>query len=411
MKNSHNIVDENTTINNVCGADIVFFRNSLHFETIENIKIDLESADRWEIGTILIPKQENKVIALDDYIDNILVNIWCEWYNHSTFIELLCDLLDNWSSNYSLYDLFFNNENFNVRSKDKKDLCEKINILLEFNVFEYKEKYKKVYEKIDEILENENKDNVSSMQLLISTKKQSAQDYNELENNYSWLRRKTMVDGILHKIESSMKDSMIQDLSQKINESKKPLTPEEQKKILMKIFGQEEVRDLRFLYCWDGWEWYSGFETEKKDNKYIFTKIWLDLIRDNERILSKYLGDNILDFWCWNWRKWKILIEAQAHKEIFGDGDKEQYYTPIDISPEILNSVRENFTTEECWEWILAFDVDWKKDSITKRLNGKNTYLFLWWTIWNFSDEDIIKILQKKFWNSSLNPIVWNYLK
>lgn len=406
MKNSHDIVEENSAINSVCGADIVFFRNNLHIETIEKIKTDLESADRWETGTILISKQENKVIALDDYIDNILANIWFEWCNHSTFIELLCDLLDNWSSNYSLYDLFFNNANFNVRSKDKKDLCEKINIILEFNVFEYKEKYNKVYEKIDEILENENKNNISSMQLLISTKKQATQDYNELNDDYSWLRRKTMVDGILHKIESSMKDSMIQDLTQQINKSKETLTPKEKEETIRKIFNNEEISDLRFLYCGEGWEWYSDFETEDEDNEYEFTKIWLNLIEENKEILTNYVKGKLFDFWCWNWRKWKILMDA--HKRIFWVN--EDRYIAMDISSNILESTRENFTEKESPEWILIFDVDWKRESVTKYINWKNTYLFVWWTIWNFSDNQIINKLQKTFWNDSLHPTTWNYL-
>ena len=87
-----------------------------------------------------------------------------------------------------------------------------------------------------------------------------------------------MVDGILHKIESSMKDSMIQDLTQQINKSKETLTPKEKEETIKKIFNNEEVSDLRFLYCGEGWEWYSGFETEDEDNEYEFTKIWLNLI-------------------------------------------------------------------------------------------------------------------------------------
>lgn len=406
MRNSNDIVGENRAINNVCGADIVFFRNNLHIETIEKIKTDLESADRWEVWTILIPKLEKKTISLDEYIDKTLADIWYEWYNHSSYIELLCDLIDDWFSNYSLYDLFFNNANFNVRSKDKKDLCEKINIILEFNVFEYKEKYNKVYEKIDEILENENKNNISSMQLLISTKKQATQDYNELNDDYSWLRRKTMVDGILHKIESSMKDSMIQDLTQQINKSKETLTPKEKEETIKKIFNNEEVSDLRFLYCGEGWEWYSGFETEDEDNEYEFTKIWLNLIEENKEILTNYVKGKLFDFWCWNWRKWKILMDA--HKRIFWVN--EDRYIAMDISSNILESTRENFTEKESPEWILIFDVDWKRESVTKYINWKNTYLFVWWTIWNFSDNQIINKLQKTFWNDSLHPTTWNYL-
>ena len=62
-----------------------------------------------------------------------------------------------------------------------------------------------------------------------------------------------------------------------------------------------------------------------------------------------------------------------AHKRIFWVN--EDRYIAMDISSNILESTRENFTEKESPEWILIFDVDWKRESVTKYINWKNTYL------------------------------------
>ncbi len=85
-------------------------------------------------------------------------------------------------------------------------------------------------------------------------------------------------------------------------------------------FWLSEEKNIQMLYSWKKLNtrlsiWDSYWTSKIKFDQWIFEHI------------QHFLGDNLLDIWCWTWRMWKKLFENK----------RKWHYTWVDVSKEMIN--------------------------------------------------------------------------
>lgn len=191
-------------------------------------------------------------------------------------------------------------------------------------------------------------------------------------------------------------------LSHNIREQEQVLTNTERDNILHNLFLKNGELDSSFLYKW---KWAELYAEISRDKSYPFIDIEVSCLKNLrykqsfKKILEK--TDFITDVWSWDWQKAVALLKWLSRKWT---------YIPEDYSREMLDiaekKVREELPQVKLW-------------SSQKLNNGKhlsqqcqnNMYLFLWWTICNMSDEEIINELKDmdNNWITSWNKILLSY--
>lgn len=181
------------------------------------------------------------------------------------------------------------------------------------------------------------------------------------------------------------------------------LTNEERDNILNDLFlWKEWALDSSFLYKWKGAELYANIS---KDKSYPFIDIEISCLenlkykRKFKKILNK--TEYITDVWSWDGQKAVALLKRTSW---------QWTYIPEDYSRQMLkiaeNKVREDLPLVKLW-------------SSQKLNNGKhlsqqcqnNMYLFLWWTICNMTDDEIVDELKNmdNSWIINWNKILLSY--
>lgn len=188
-----------------------------------------------------------------------------------------------------------------------------------------------------------------------------------------------------------------------LNHNEQILKDKERDTILCDLFlWKEWDLDSSFLYKW---KWAELYENISKDKSYPFIDIEVSCLRNLKynQSFKKTLEktDFITDVWAWDWQKAVALL---------GRTSWEGTYIPEDYSRQMLDiaerKIREELPHVKLW-------------SSQKLNNGKhltqqcqnNMYLFLWWTICNMSDEEIIKVLNDmdNNWIINWNKILLSY--
>ena len=181
------------------------------------------------------------------------------------------------------------------------------------------------------------------------------------------------------------------------------LSDKEKYKIFNDLFFWKEWElDSAFLYKW---KWAELYEKISKDENYPFIDIeisWLKELKLDKKfkeILNK--TDSITDVGCWDGQKAFALLKGLFRKWT---------YILEDYSRKMID-IAENFI-KKCLPDLNLW-------SSQKLNNGKhlsqqlsnNMYLFLWWTICNMSDEQIIDELKgmDNNWIFKWNRILLSY--
>lgn len=160
------------------------------------------------------------------------------------------------------------------------------------------------------------------------------------------------------------------------------------------------VSDTWFLYENRWWYEYGNIE-EDESYKKIYNE-WIEIFQKNRNKLQSLLPEDtvLVDFWCCEWDKAEALLD-ETWKKIT--------YLPVDVDSTYIDKAK--WKIKKLWietrEWIVN---NWKKitDPISEILNDKTTnytYFFTWWSIWNYSDETINKLLWTTF-----KPKNWNII-
>ena len=186
------------------------------------------------------------------------------------------------------------------------------------------------------------------------------------------------------------------------------LSPSERDQILKDLFEWKEWSvDSSFLYKW---KWAELYERISKDESYPFIEIEnesLEELRYNGKFVKILSNtDYITDVWCGDWQKIiAMLWTGGPYKDrpfVVWDGT----YIPEDYSWQMLDIAVENIKKRlhhvKIWDSV--------KLNSGKHLSkdfSKNMYLFLWGTICNMSDEEIVHELM----NMDNNwVIIWNHI-
>ena len=175
------------------------------------------------------------------------------------------------------------------------------------------------------------------------------------------------------------------------------LTDRERDEVLYKLFNRYTL-DSSFLYKWKWAELYEKISTDKSYPFIEIEKKILSKLRWNPKfwaILKK--TECITDVWAWDW--WKAVA-------LLWDTWWWWTYVPEDYSFDMLKIAAENVK-----KWAPWIDL-WSLNVLTngKHLPGKignNMYLFLWGTICNMLDHDILSELRNMDNNSLVS---WNYI-
>jgi len=188
-----------------------------------------------------------------------------------------------------------------------------------------------------------------------------------------------------------------------------------EEKIVEKLSDKENFKIFNDLFFWKEWEldsaflykwkWAELYEKISKDENYPFIDIeisWLKELKLNKKfkeILNK--TDSITDVGCWDGQKAFALLKGLFRKWT---------YILEDYSRKMID-IAENFI-KKCLPDLNLW-------SSQKLNNGKhlsqqlsnNMYLFLWWTICNMSDEQIIDELKgmDNNWIFKWNRILLSY--
>lgn len=181
------------------------------------------------------------------------------------------------------------------------------------------------------------------------------------------------------------------------------LSDNEKNKILYDLFFWEEWKlDSSFLYKWS---WAKLYEKIINDKSYKFIDIELSILgklswnKKFKKILEnlKY----ITDVWTWNWNKPAKLL---------GQTNRDWTLILEDVSAEMLdiakNTIQNNAKHIKLWNSQILNT----QQHLTSVLD-KNMFMFLWWTICNMSDEQIINELKNmdNNWIFTWNKILLSY--
>lgn len=187
------------------------------------------------------------------------------------------------------------------------------------------------------------------------------------------------------------------------NEINSILTNQERDQILYSLFLWKDWKvDSSFLYKW---KWAELYEKISKDKTYPFIDTEIETLKElkkNKKFIkilkkTKY----ITDVWSWDWQKAVTLLTWTNW-----DGT----YIAEDYSRQMLEIAENNikakapriklWSSQKLNNWI----------HLSQRYQD-NMYLFLWWTVCNMSDEEIIKELEgmDNSWIIAWNNILLSY--
>ena len=183
------------------------------------------------------------------------------------------------------------------------------------------------------------------------------------------------------------------------------LSPNERDQILKDLFEWREwAVDSSFLYKW---KWAELYERISKDESYPFIEIEnesLEELRYNDdfrKILEK--TDYITDVGCGDWQKIIAMLWSGGPYKDRPFIPWEGTYVPEDYSWQMIDIAVKNIK-----EWLSHVKIwDTVRLNTGKHLSqnfSKNMYLFLWGTVCNMSDEEIIHELKNMI--SKHNSIV-----
>ena len=169
------------------------------------------------------------------------------------------------------------------------------------------------------------------------------------------------------------------------------------------FFWKEWELDSAFLYKW---KWAELYAKISEDASYPFIKIEKDYLENlhNNKEFKKILEKckYITDVGCWDGQKAISLLK---------EADRKWTYYAEDYSMGMLdrarNKIKENAPEINLWGLVV---LEPGKKNLLREFNN-NMYLFLWWTICNMTDEQIIDILKKmdNNWIISWNKILLSY--
>lgn len=190
-----------------------------------------------------------------------------------------------------------------------------------------------------------------------------------------------------------------------LNESRiDVLTNEERDELLQNLFEwEEESLDSSFLYMW---KWAELYWEITKDPNYYFINSEISCLknlRENEKFNQVLAKTNyITDVWCWDGEK---AIALLWNEQSWWHGT----YIPEDYSQEMLAINKEN--VEKHLDVMYAGSIILNKNWYLTQNNPNNMYLFLWWTICNCTDEEIINDLKNmdNNWILAGNHILLSY--
>ena len=186
-------------------------------------------------------------------------------------------------------------------------------------------------------------------------------------------------------------------------EQEQVLSNTERDNILNDLFlWKESELDSSFLYKWKWADLYANISNDES-YPYINTEISiLEKLKQNpkfKKILKK--TDFITDVWSWDGQKAASLLWWT---------ERQWTYIAEDYSRQMLNiaenKVRESIPQIKLWSFQKLNN--W---SHLSRNVDNNMYLFLWWTICNMSDNEIVNELKNmdNNWIISWNKILLSY--
>ena len=172
------------------------------------------------------------------------------------------------------------------------------------------------------------------------------------------------------------------------------LSTAEKDKILQDLFSNNWELDSSFLYKWKGAELYKAISTDKE---YPFMKMEIDCLHKlkyNPKFQKIFeLIEHVLDIWAWDGQKAVALLDWI---------DNKWTYIAVDYSRDMLdvaeNTIKNNEESKDLSSYVPnlkfwgTFKTNWSYN-IWSWFNNV-MYLFLWGTICNMTDEDIVKLLK-----------------
>lgn len=191
-------------------------------------------------------------------------------------------------------------------------------------------------------------------------------------------------------------------LSHNTIEQEQVLTNTERDNILRSLFLNKGELDSSFLYKWKWAELYAEISNDES-YPYINTEISiLEKLKQNpkfKKILKK--TDFITDVWSWDGQKAASLLWWTEWKWT---------YIAEDYSRQMLN-IAENKVRASIPQIKLWSSQKLNNWSHLSRNVDNNMYLFLWWTICNMSDDEIVNELKNmdNNWIISWNKILLSY--
>lgn len=350
-----------------------------------------------------------------ELIDTILNDYWFPEYNYKNFLSLFSNLLENWQQNwYSLFDLFFNN---NVITKEKS----LINALLDFyeniqhillNSYPKLDEEKwieksiwKMHEILRRAISNEKPESIDNLKILLC--KYILYDNEEIQ------RRNYYLNDLYWKVNDVYRngESYLEYLKSIYKKNKWEENKWEQISRISEIFPNtlewKPVSDTWFLYRN---EWWVTIYWEI-ENYYLYKEIyqeWEKILSDKKHDILEILPSwtTLIDYWCYKWDKAKFLL----------DGIKKPIkYLPVDVDENMCKNAWENIASLSSENitilpWIKStWDITQSIDYGDEQQNL--TYMFTWWSIWNYQDETIEKILSKTFEPKDGYNLVLDYYK
>ena len=187
------------------------------------------------------------------------------------------------------------------------------------------------------------------------------------------------------------------------------LTDTEKDHILLTLFWQKEWEiDSSFLYKW---KWAELYDKISNDEKYPFMKTEMDCLSRlfyHPKFMKKLKKTKtVCDNWAWNGDKALALF-----KDSFWDGT----YIPEDFSRDMLDiAERKVKDAIERYPGMRRMKI-WNPQKLNsnKHLTSglkNNMYLFLWGTICNMSDKEIVDVLKNmdNKWTLKWNSILISY--
>lgn len=383
-------------------------RGKLYFD-IFPLTVDADSYWRSEIWKF---EYIREYYTAKEFIDIVLNDYWFPEYNYKNFLSLFSNLLESWQKNWhSLFDLFFNDK---IITKEKTI----INILLDFyegvqdillkgypKLDEEKRITKsvwKMHEMLKKAILKEKPEKINDLKILLCKNILYKDEEEQLKEYYShdlsWKVHRIYADGI----------SYLVYLKNIYKKKKWAETEWEQKNRICEIFPEilewKSVLDTWFLYKNAWWALYWKIENDSSYQK-IYQE-WEKILSDKKSDILEILPSwtTLIDYWCYMWDKAKSLLNGTK---------KPINYLPVDVDENMLEKAWENIASLNSenitiLQWIKStWDITESIDYWDENL----TYMFTWWSIWNYQDETIEKILSKTFEPKDGDNLILDYYK